>query len=405
MGVNPIGGVLVLVNPENRVGGRNFVHSVLSLCTSKTTQEEKFCAQCARTVHRKDETRATRWHILATDTRGGYQKRRRRRPTIKLICIGWASLAEINKLVEEYKIVKDWSPSKERTNKEAHALNGNRRRRTAEVLKLRQSQKNIRNRITTINTAGFAPKRVWEAVDFMRNNGVHLLVLTETHTNEKEAKEWEAWASRPGSKHGVVTSFYRQQEKESGKTENKKKGVVAIWYKGRIDLAPGNPDHTGRWVELKWGKTLIWGAYAPATKLPSIKEGIHSEGYQEWWRNRWNHVKGKKGLIIGDFNWAPSAEYTSSGKVNSLTKELKEFSNEQGWIEKLDPENKWTFVSKSNANNRSTLDRVIGSKKILTGSRTRVHKEKLTPQNDHWPVSITWYKNKKKNTGGQRQFL
>jgi hypothetical protein len=164
-------------------------------------------------VHRKDETRVTRWHIPATDTRGCYQKRRRRRLTIKLICIGWASLAEINKLVEEYKIVKDWSPSKERTNKEAHALNGNRRRRTAEVLKLRQSQKNIRNRITTINTAGFAPKRVWEAVDFMRNNGVHLLVLTETHTNEKEAKEWEAWALRPGIKHGVFTSFYMQKEK------------------------------------------------------------------------------------------------------------------------------------------------------------------------------------------------
>ena len=148
----------------------------------------------------------------------------------------------------------------------------------------------------------------------------------------------------------------------------------------------------------------MWGAYAPSTKLPSTKEGIHREGYQEWWRNRWEHVKGNKGIIIGDFNWAPSADYTSSGKANSLSKEFKEFANEQGWVEKLDPDTKWTFVSKSNSESRTTLDRVIGSKKILSGSRTRVHKEKLTPQNDHWPVSITWYKNKKKNTGGQRQF-
>ena len=333
-------------------------------------------------------------------------RRKRRRRTVRLICVGVLDPSDLNKAVLLHKCGAEWAPSRKEANREAHALNGNRRRSSIESAKLRQRIKNISSRITTINTAGFTPSRAWEAAEFMRNEGTHLLVLTETHTVKEEAREWKKWADSTNGRYGVVVSYYRLKKKNTGKLENRKKGVVAIWYKPKIDLAAGTKDKTGRWVELKRNKSYIWGVYAPATKAPTRIAGIDNEGYRDWWREKWAHVKGKKGIIVGDYNWAPSAKYTSSGKTNSLGAEWREFACEQGWTEKLDPENKWTFVSKNNAGQRSTLDRFTGSQTLMKGARVRVHKVKLTPNNDHWPVSCTWYPKKKKQQpwGGQGQF-
>ena len=207
------------------------------------------------------------------------------------------------------------------SNKAMQIINGNGKRRN----KSRNKFRNIKLRFTTINTAGFVPGRVWEAISYMYDTGTALLILTETHTSTEEEKIWRAWETKYNTKFSVEVSTYVPQKYSTGKKENKKRGVIALWIKNKINISSKLNSGDGRYIQLQWGKSTIWGVYAPATKNNYTKHGIHVKGYLEWWDDMFSALNYKHGIVIGDYNCHPNKEYAWNGKTPALESTMSMF--------------------------------------------------------------------------------